>query len=304
MAISAHLTEWLGHPLVDFNGTLDDPRSRAYALRVGDDDESFEHSLGDLLEASGSEHLESLVVGTWSDEMYDCSSALVVEALCAQKARLPNLKRLFVGEITYEEFEISWIVQSDLSPLLQAFPALEWLTVRGGTSLSFSDLKHDNLKGLVVESGGLARGPVAQILAGKLPALEHLELWLGASEYGGDTTVDDFEALLGDRLFPKLRRLGLCNSEYSDDIVAALAKSAVLDRIEELDLSRGTLGDAGAEPLLRNARFSILKSLDLRENFLTPGLVSQLAKALPKANLAEQRDLSEFGGERYCSVSE
>jgi hypothetical protein len=55
---------------------------------------------------------------------------------------LTNLRAIFLGDITYEENEISWIEQSDVSPLLRAYPALEVSRVRGGNSLEFSKIKN------------------------------------------------------------------------------------------------------------------------------------------------------------------
>ena len=49
--------------------------------------------------------------------------------------RLTGLTALFLGEMTCEENEISWIQQGDVTPLLRAFPRLEVLRVRGGEGL-------------------------------------------------------------------------------------------------------------------------------------------------------------------------
>ena len=305
MAISQHLTHWQGRPLVDFNGQLDHPQELAYALRIRDTDTlSFEDKLKQLVESPRAGQLETLVVGTWTDEMYDCDSSEVVQGLCSVAARLPALKHLFLGEITYDEFEISWIVQSDLSPLLRAYPQLQWLNVRGGSSLSFAPTRHENLRGLVVESGGLPRKTLAQIFQLKLPALEYLELWLGSDDYGGDSALADLDPLLRDSLYPRLTQLGLCNAEYTDDIVLGLSRSAVLDRIQGLDLSRGTLGDDGCALLLANARFASLKRLDLSDNYLSHDKVDQVRQRLPFAVIGEQREAEEEDGDRYCSVSE
>ncbi len=303
MAIAQHLTHWLGYPLVDFQGTLDDPTGTAWALRVADGDRPFSEALEQLLNTAGSERLKTLVIGTWHEEMYDCDSSLVVDLLVQHRQRLAGLRHLFLGEITYDEFEISWIVQSDLAPLLRAFPQLEWLTVRGASSLAFTYLEHSNLRGLVVESGGLAATTLAQIAHAELPQLEHLEVWLGSDNYGGDSSVADLQPILQDR-FPRLRRLGLCNSEYAADIVEGLARSAVLDRVQELDLSRGNLDDAGAQPLIKNARFHLLKLLDVNDNYLSDRCLAELKARLPRVISEEQRDPDGDDGDRYCSVSE
>ncbi|CAN0453071.1 unnamed protein product, partial [Phaeothamnion confervicola] len=157
---------------------------------------------------------------------------------------------------------------------------------------------------LIVETGGLATETVDEIFAGKLPALEHLELWFGDDNYGGDTDVTDLEPLLKACPFPKLRSLGLCNACYTDEIVEAVADSPLLERLEELDLSKGTLGDEGAKILLEVPGFAKLKKLDLQDNFLSPGAAAQIGEYLPNVTTGEQRDAEEYDGDRYCSVSE
>ena len=114
-------------------------------------------------------------------------AALVVQGLIAARDRVPNLRALFLGDIIYEECEISWINQTDMSPLLRAYPALEHFRVRGGTGLHFSALRHDRLTSLIVETGGLG-GDVVARCGDRRPAAAwmHLELWLGSTNYGGD----------------------------------------------------------------------------------------------------------------------
>jgi hypothetical protein len=83
---------------------------------------------------------------------------------------------------------------------LKAYTKLEYLQVRGGDGYyeapdrywqDFISLRHESLKVLIIETGGLCREKISQILSLELPALEHLELWLGSHEYGGDSSIDD-----------------------------------------------------------------------------------------------------------------
>src|SRR5205807_1269892 len=123
---------------------------------------------------------------------------------------------------TYDENEISWINQSDVTGLLKAFPQLEHFRARGGNDLALRKFKHDNLKSLVFEASNLPRAVVRAVGASDLPALEHLEIWLGTSEYGANTTAADLKDVLSGKNLPKLRYLGLRNSEIADDIAVAL----------------------------------------------------------------------------------
>ena len=173
------------------------------------------------------------------------------DEIVTSKDRLPNLKALFLGDIVQEECEISWIHQSDVSGMLQAFPQLEMLRIRGVDGLAISKPQHARLRALAIESGGLPAAVVAQICRGKFPELEYLELWLGTPDYSGDCRVNDLQPLLKGKLFPKLKYLGLRNAEIADDIAAVIVTAPVVDQLEILDLSLGNLGDVGGNALLQ-----------------------------------------------------
>jgi hypothetical protein len=125
----------------------------------------------------------------------------------AARDHLPNLTAIFLGDIIIEENEISWINQSDVSPLFTAYPALEHFRVRGGNGLIVGSIRHERLKSLIIESGGLPAQVVRDVAAATLPALEHLELWLGTEEYGGDAPIDVHSS---SRVFALLFRLPCC----------------------------------------------------------------------------------------------
>jgi predicted DNA-binding WGR domain protein len=219
----------------------------------------------------------ALVIGCWSYEGGD--STEVVEGLVAARDKLPSLRALFVGDIPYEEQEISWIVQSDLTPLFDAYPELEHFRARGGQGLGLGKIKHNHLKSLAFEASNLPAEVVRSVGGSKLPALEHLEIWLGTEEYGADTTPADLKGILAGKGLPALHYLGLRNSQIADGVARALAKAAVLERLRLLDLSLGTLGDEGARALLAAPALTKLEKLDIHHHYVSPGVVEQL-KAL------------------------
>lgn len=155
-----------------------------------------------------SSSLTSLIIGDWG-QAYENSSEEVVEALVTHSASFPALRKLFIGEMGYEECEISWITQSDLSPLLPAFPELQSLTIQSGNELSLAELKHDKLEELIIISGGLGKAVLDHIATSQLPNLRKLELYLGVEDYGFDGGLADLLPLIEVGKFPKLTYLGL-----------------------------------------------------------------------------------------------
>jgi hypothetical protein len=303
---SEHLGTFGGKSVVDFQlgGGFESPERNVPRLRVEyDAEETAVDLLRDLLATGVADRLTGLVIGAWSGEMYDVAPTDIIAAMVAAADQLPSLAALFLGDVTYEENEISWIHQTDLSPLWEAFPRLEIFGARGSQGLSLGKLHHDRLTSFTIESGGLPRSVVQEVGKSQLPELEHLELYLGTSNYGGDATIDDLEPILAGQLFPKLKYLGLRDSEIADDVAKAVAKAPVLERIEVLDLSLGTLGDEGAKALLESPAVKQLKKLDLRHHYMSDKIMRRFSA------LGVVVDVSEAAGEgeaddRYVSVGE
>jgi uncharacterized protein (TIGR02996 family) len=231
-------------------------------------------------------------------------SSQVVEALVSARDRLPNLRSLFLGDLVYSDQEISWINQSDLTGLFAAFPRLEHFRARGGGSLVVRPFEHANLKSLTFEASGLPRAVVQALGASNLPALEHLELWLGTDEYGADTTVEDLAGILEGKNLPSLRYLGLCNSDISDDIAGALAHVPLLKRLRVLDLSLGTLSDEGAEALLAIPGLKNLDRLDIHHHYVSQPLVERLQALGIEVDASDPEEVDEPGADRYVAHAE
>ncbi|MEV0234145.1 STM4015 family protein [Nonomuraea sp. NPDC050786] len=297
-------------PWDEENGPQPDAGSVAWRLSAyGPDGEAIGEHLDWLFEHVDTAKVTAVVIGLWED----CdtqSSAPVVRRLAEEAGRLPELRSLFFGAISPEECEISWIQQSDITPLLEAYPKLERLEVRGGSELRLSPVRHESLKVLRFESGGLPGEVVRAVAASDLPALEHLELWLGVPEYGGDSGVSDVGPILRGERLPALRHLGLQDSEIQDDLAAAVATAPIVARLETLSLSMGALSDAGAEALLSGQPLTHLRALDLHHHYLSEAMVQRVIQALPgvRVDVSEQEkaDVDEDGGEawRYVAVDE
>jgi hypothetical protein len=247
-----------------------------------------------------------IVVGAWHPAFEgEGDSGPVVAALAAARERLPQLRAIFLGDIISEECEISWIQQSDVSPLFDAYPGLEQFSVRGSEGLRLGALRHARLKSLVVQCGGLPAAVVREVCAAELPALEHLELWLGSEHYGADTTVADLAPILSGELFPRLRYLGLRDTEHADEIAAEVAASPVIERIRVLDLSLGTLGDLGAVALLQSPAIARLEKLDLHHHYCSEAMVERLKGLGITVDAGDrQKPDGDDKDDRYVAVSE
>ncbi|MEU6314320.1 STM4015 family protein [Streptomyces sp. NPDC047014] len=314
MTISEHLGEFGGLPAFDFpepDTAAQLPAADSVAWRISaevyDSEEDWQQVFARFTEAVDTRQVRAVIVGGW-DEAYDTSNAAVIEALVKAAGDFPALRALFVGDVTYEQCEISWLNQSDVTPLLDAYPALEELGVRGGEGLVLRPVEHRALRVLRIETGGLSREVVRAVAACELPALDDLDIWLGTSWYGADTDVSDLEPILTGVRLPALRRLALRNSEIQNEIAAALAGAPVVARLKVLDLSMGTLGDEGVTALLEGQPLTHLDKLDLHHHFLSPPFEERLVAALSPYGVEvdlSDRNVDKGGArDRYTAVAE
>ncbi|REJ88080.1 MAG: hypothetical protein DWQ34_23435 [Planctomycetota bacterium] len=266
----------------------------AYRVREEYDDEtSIDERLQSLGNQPGSQQLTALIVGAWGGACEGNDAKEIVSQLAAAAPQLPSLRAIFFGEMTYEECEISWINQTDVSPLLRAFPRLETLRIRGGNGLSFSRVQHAALRELAIETGGLSRSTLRELFLCEFPALEHLELLLGEPNYGFDGGVEDLQPLLSGRLYPQLKYLGLMNSEIANDIAAVVVNSPIVERLETLDLSMGNLDTEGVRSLHALAGQPNLKQLIISHHYASEQDLQALTKAVSCRVVAEDRQEPE-----------
>lgn len=313
-----HLQELHGLPAFDFPEPGSDRKlpaadSVAWRLAVdpytGTSEEEFDDLWRRFLDTVETAGVRAIVVGQWG-EPYGNDSSGVVKHLVDARDRLTSLRAVFLGDLEPEEAEISWIEQSDVTPVLDAYPLLEELGIRGGTKLRFPAVRHAHLRTLSFESGGLPGEVVRGVAASELPALEYLEMWLGVQEYGGDATVADLAPILAGGRFPALHHLGLCNSEIEDEIAAAVASAPVVAQLKSLDLSLGVLTDVGAEALLAGQPLTHLTWLDLDHNVFSEPVAQRLLAALEPSGvevaLTEQGEEWDDEGtlHRFTAVAE
>ncbi|MDE3720680.1 STM4015 family protein [Nocardiopsis sp. N85] len=304
MTFNSHLTEFAGLPVFEYRPTrraddplatlaaLRDPGAFAWLLRDSRGTETEEASggvegyFGRFAAETAAGTVTALVVGYLPETISTGHSQPVRDALVACAPRLTGLRSLFFADLTYEDCEVSWMNHGDLGPLLAAFPGLERFAVRGTGGLGLSVDGHPALRSLTLQGGGLPADLARQVLAGDYPALEHLELWLGVENYGGDTSPDHLAPLLNGEVHTGVRSLGLRNAQYTDRWVRALADAPVLGRLEDLDLSMGTLTDQGAQVLLDTPGFRELRRLDLHHHYMSEDMEKRVLEAFTAAGVA------------------
>ncbi len=265
-------------------------------------------NLTKFIEDGKASQVDSLVFGMWNEE-HDETPDGILELLIERKDQLGQLKAIFVGDITQEENEVSWIENTSYEAFFKAFPHLEVFHVRGGNGLALGILDLPHLRKLVVETGGMPSNIFSELAESKLPALEHLELWLGTEDYGFSASPSEVVASYrGSHAehFPSLRYLGLRNSAIIDQLVEKLLDDPILNRIEILDLSEGTLSDEGAEALIDNPGIKHLKELILDHHYVSEEVAQQLKDLGIKVSLEDKQEDDVYGDEiyRYVGVSE
>ena len=390
MTIGYNLEEFNGKPVHDYDRErgIEHPGTVCYRVRLSYEDWDGGNSLPDTLQRfaqdPNADKVTELVIGIWDFE--GGGSEETRDMLIEVAPRLKNLEALMFGDITYEENEMSWIEQCDLSRLVKAFPNLKDFRARGGTGLELNNLSHPKLEKLVLETGGMWSKTINDAIGADCPELKHLELWLGVEDYGFDGSVHNLRPVLTGSVYPKLEYLGIRNSEIADEVAVALrsteaadvsavkvqgstfvltgalhnltrseakkkleamgaevsssvskntnylvagekagskmekakelgvtvlteadllvllgesadqvsnAGGSILDRIQTLDLSLGTLSDKGAEALYENPKIKALEKLDIHYHFVSDEWIDKLKSLGIEVDASDQQDLDD-----------
>lgn len=298
MTIGSHLKEFYGKPVKEYvHGKPFDVRTTAPRLSL--DWEGYENKKkwADLLEefllAQDATQTTHLIVGAAEGFEGDMMSSMTLPALIANKDKLTNLEALFIGDITFEECELSWINEGNFSDLWENFPDLKALGIRGYPGV-LGKIDMPNLEYFTIQCSGMNKQNALEIQAANLPKINRLELWIGTDHYGGSTKVDDWQPILSGSIFPSLKHLGLMNCDFVDDIAKALEGSAIIDRLTSLDLSMGNMSDEGGVAIYTTEKVRNLESLNLSHHFMTDWMIGRFhGKDMPKPNWPEPKAPSQ-----------
>lgn len=272
------------------------------------DYEQFENGKGpgtmveDILNDPEFPAVTDLVIGCWG-ESWDDSCQTILDQIVENKEKFSHVESLFVGDMDYEECEVSWIVQGNYSRLWQALPHLKELTVKGSSELTLGEICHTELESLTVICGGLPVSVIREIQNARLPNLKKLVLYIGIEDYGFDGNAETIKDLLEKSDFPNLTHLGIEDSEIQDELVQVVLESKYIGQIKVLDLANGTLTDKGGALLLEKLPSCPgIEVLDVHFHYMSEGMVKDL-QALPmKVDASERCEPEEYRGEVWMNA--
>ena len=212
--------------------------------------------------------------------------------------------------LEFDKGEYWDISSTELGELARIYPlaaTLEQLRIRLG-HMELGKIVLPALRDFEVTTGGFTKDNMQSVLDAEWPELERLILTFGDNEdYGAECQLADVLPLLDGSRIPNVRELGIANAPFLDDLIPELVRSPVLPRLTTLDLSLGTMSDAGADAIAKHAdAFKHLAKLDLHRNFISDAACARVRELLPQADLAKQEAADEYDGEvyRYCKIGE
>ncbi len=256
----------------------------------------------DILADPELSEVTELIIGEWGDT-WEKSCQKMLDGIVDHAECFSRVESLFIGDMGYEECEVSWIMQGDYTRLWTAMPQLRELTIKGSTDLILGQIRHENLESLSIICGGLPVSVIKEIQEAKLPNLKKLLLYIGVEEYGFDGDEDTVRQLLEKSDFPKLEYLGITDSEMQDELVPVVLDSKYMKQIHTLDLSNGTLTDKGGEILLAKLPdFPNISKLDIHYNYLTNQTAQQIERLSIETDVSECCEPEEYDGELFMSA--
>ncbi len=283
-----------------------------HALRLSHNhyaDESFQGSLAEILDLvlrHPSGRFLAEITFVFNNDPNDNNLQDLIDLLA--KRAPATLRKLHIGDYKFagggaigmggDDTEISWYSIGNLGKLWKATPKLRSLITQGGSeesamaggftlgTLDLPELVHAEFR-----TGGLEKAAAKAIVTAKIPRIEHLDIWFGEENYGGSATVKEVQVLLARTDLPKLRHLGLMNSEFADALPGVLAKAKLVGQLKELNLSMGTMTDDGAHALAAiKSSFKNLELLDVSNNYLSKKGIAALKGFAKTVITSKQRE--------------
>lgn len=278
------LENWQFQPYDPQIGIIE-PKSKAYTIELKT--QYYQKrwkcpELEALLNHPHTQEIEALICRIECDYYYyreNRGFGICLETLCDASSKLPNLKALYIGDSCNHVYKKSKLNVFDIRPILEAFPKLEVLQIRGNLekfTLECKYLEHEHLKTLIIETADLSQENMVQICNLYLPALEYFQLWFGRELRRTLYILDNLAPILSCQSFPNLSYLSFRSSEHTNILAEHITKSSIINQLTALDLSMGNLTDYGAEFLLQCPAVNQLCMLDVSWSQLSSTMVERL----------------------------
>ena len=272
-------------------------KTYSYDYNEYENGKNAESMVKDILADPEFTGLDELIIGSWGSA-YEDDCQPIIDAIVENADRFSHITKLFMGDMDFEECEVSWIMQGDYSQIWKAMPQLKELTIKGSMELTLGEIEHENLESLTIICGGLGADVIKEIEKAKLPGLKKLLLYVGVEDYGFDGTADTIKELLANSDFPNLTYLGIVDSEIQDELAQVVLECKYIRQIEVLDLSCGTLTDKGGSLLLEKLpELSNIRKLDVHHHYLSDEMMEKIGNLSLEADVSEQEEAEEWNGE-------
>ncbi len=267
-----------------------------------EEDKGADTMVDDILADPDFPGLTELRIGSWGSA-WEGTCQPILDAIAANAERFSHIRKLFVGDMDFEECEVSWIVQGNYDALWAALPQLKELTIKGSTDLELGNVRHEGLESLTIICGGLPASVIEAIQNAKLPNLKKLLLYIGSDYYGFDGDENTIRTLLEKADFPRLQYLGITDSEIQDELARVVLESKFMTQIHTLDLSAGTLTDKGGALLLEKIpACPNIKTVDLHYHYLSDDMMRKLEELPVEMDLSEQNEPENYHGDVWMNA--
>lgn len=212
-----------------------------------------------------------------------------------------TLRKLVIGD---DVDQISWYRIGRLGKLWRAVPGLVELAIEG-CEFTLGTVELPALRRAMFKTGGLGAEAGMAIATAHWPRLEHLDVYYGDDQYGGECSMKQVQPLLDRTDLPALVHLGVKDAMFADEICVALPNARILPQLRTLDLSRGMMTDEGARVLAARAEaFAHLEQLDVSDNYLTKAGINAIKRIAKRVNTDIQKDDDGDPENRYVSIGE
>ncbi len=256
----------------------------------------------DILADPAFPELTELSVGSWGNA-WEESCQPILDQIVDHAADFSHIEKLFIGDMDYEDCEVSWILQGDYGKLWAAMPQLKELTIKGSDGLVLGQVCHEGLEALTIICGGLPASVIRSIQEAELPNLKKLLLYIGIEDYGFDGDAGTVRELLEKADLPRLEYLGIADSEIQDELTQVVLESKFMGQISTLDLSCGTLTDKGGALLLEKLpAYPNIKKLDLHHHYLSDGMAKKLEGLSMEVDVSDQNQPETYRGEVWMNA--